>query len=266
VADNPTVIKLAQPGYDVKTAGDENLIYNSNWPLLKIYKQGSYKIGDCAASAVIIEHDLGFIPFYIYYANTPITSWENFGAIGIEDRADFMGAVGDGTISMTNKQLAYTAPTFSNTTGATKLYYYVYALDITKKYEAPIIKVGDISGASENKHVFKIAKHGKDITSKNLDDYVIHSQARSPLIHSVTPSNGAVTSLVVTHSLGYAPIFFGFLKSGASYKPLYTGQGGSSSFKSTIDTITFTSSAPQEVTIVVLKDPFDVNYTVSVKI
>ena len=266
MADNPTVIKLAQPGYDVKTAGDENLIYNSNWPLLKIYKQGSYKIGDCAVSAVIIEHDLGFTPFYIYFANMTIDSWNNFGAQVIEDRAEFMGAVGDGSVTMTDKQMSYTPVGFPNTTGSTKLYYYVYALDITKKYEAPIIKVGDISGASENKHVFKIAKHNKDITSKNLDDYVIHSQARSPLIHSVTPSNGEVTTLVINHSLGYAPIFFGFLKSGNSYKPLYTGQGGSSSFKSTIDTITFTSSAPQEITIVVLKDPFEVDYTVAVKI
>lgn len=259
--DKPPIIKLAQPGYDAKTAGDEHLIYNSNWPMLKIYKQGSYKTQNILVNQDVIEHDLGFVPFFWYFTNIPINAWQNFGNYGIEARSEFMGPV---NLKMTDKKLTMLS---AGSGGPGQIYYYIFALDLAKEYTAPIIKQGAVSGPRNLERVFKIAKHGKDVSSDDLFDFVVHSRARSPLIHSVNPSPGAVKSFQVEHKLGYLPIFFGFQKnSDGSYSPMYTGQGGTTSFLSTENTVTFNTTGSAEVTIVILKDPFLIDSTVSVTV
>lgn len=257
-------LRLAQPGYDVHTAGDENLIYDSRWPLLKIFKQGSFKTDDVTQTSVIFDHNLGYVPFFWYFANTPINAWANFGDVGTQERSEFMGPIGGGNIEASDKQLKFNA-SGAGGTGKAQLYYYVFALDITKPYIAPIIKTGAVRGQRGDR-VFKIAKENKDIKSNDLFDFIIHSRARSPLIHSVTPSKGEVKSLTVDHNLGYQPMFFGFQKTTTGYKNIYTGQGGSSSFQSSETQVIFSSTGALEISIVVLKDPFLVDYSVQVNI
>lgn len=266
--DRPPVIKLAQPGYDVHTAGDENLIYNSNWPLLKEFTQGSYKTSEIGVVNTVAEHSLGYVPFFWYFANTPIGAWQNSGSAGQTNRSEFMGYIGDGSMEISAKALSFQPVSASpGVTGKSQLYYYIFALDITKQYTAPIIKVGAVSGPRDKDHVFKIAKEGKDVSSDNLFDFVVHSRARSPLIHSVNPSPGVVKSFTVEHGLGYLPMFFGFEKTArGTYKSMLTGQGGSSSFQNNENTIAFADSGGKEITIVILKDPFLIDYTVSVAI
>lgn len=263
--DKPPVVKLAQPGYDVKTAGDENLIYSSAWPLLKIYKQGSVKF-PAARLSELVKHDLGFIPFFWYFANTPIDTW-GVTSTGQEARSEFMGPIGDGSMQIFADKLQWTPPTFPAVSGNTQAYYYIFALDITKEYIAPQIKVGGAIGARDTSRVFKVAKEGKDYKSDNLFDFILHSRARSPLIHSVNPSPGVVKSFTAVHNLGYLPMFFAFVKNAnGSYSPLPTGQGGSSSLQSTDKTVVFNDTGGKEVTIVILKDPFLLDYTVNVTI
>lgn len=260
------VIKLAQPGYDVKTAGDENLIYSSLWPLLKIYLQGSASIPDVRATQTLATHDLGYPPVYWFFANTNIVSWDNL-TISKDTRSEFFGPIGDGTLAVDSAKLSYTANAFPFAGGSAQLYYYIFALDLTKQYTAPIIKVGNVSGGFNSKTVFKLAKPGKDISSTDLQDYVIHSRARSPLIHSVNPSLGTVKTFTVTHSLGYLPMFFGYVKnSNGSYTMIATGQGGSSSFQSTENTIVFNDTGGKELTVVILKDPFLLDNTIPINI
>lgn len=266
--DNPPVIKLAQKGFDAKTAGDENLIYSSLWPLLKIYKQGSYKTSNIGVNNLVAEHDLGFIPFFWYFANTPLAAWQNNGPVGVQNRSEYMGPLGDGNMEITNNKLQFQPNSaFPSTNGKAQLYFYIFALDITKEFKAPQVKVGALSGPADNDHVFKIAKEGKSIDSTDLFDYVVHSRARSPLIHSVNPSPGVIKEFIVEHNLGYLPMFFGFEKTATgSYKAMPTGQGGSSSFQSTDKTIRFTDTGGKEMTIVILKDPFLIDYSVQVNV
>jgi len=240
MTDKPVVIKLAQPGYDVKTAGDENLIYNSNWPLLKIYKESDFTIPDVTQTTLITTHDLGFSPVFWYFANTPEASWLNNGNVGTAERSEFFGSVGDGTITVDSEKLQYVKPGFSFTSGQSRFYYYIFALDLAVQFTSPTIKVGTVSGSSNPTRVFKIAKEGRDVNSKNLDDFVIHSRARSPLIHSVNPSGSPTKSFTVSHNLGYLPMFFGYVKNAAGgYSLIPTGAGGFSSFQSNERTVTF---------------------------
>lgn len=260
------VVKLAQPGYDVKTAGDENLVYSSKWPLLEIYKQDTASF-NVTVNSVLARHDLQYPPVFWYFANTDVTAWENFGAILPARRAEFFGPIGDGTLSMDAGKLSYKANSLPLTSGIVRLYYYIFALDLTKQFNAPIIKVGSIAGGSDSKFVFKIAKPGVDISSNDLSQFILHSRARSPIIHSVNPSPGVVKNFVVTHGLGYVPMFFPYVKNtDGSYTMLPTGLGGTSNLTSNEQNITFTDTAGKELTIVILKDPFLIDYSVRVNI
>lgn len=259
------VIKLAQPGYDVKTAGDENLIYSSKWPLLEIYQQNTATF-DVTQTSILARHDLQFPPVFWYFANTPESAWQNSGVVGTARRSEFFGPIGDGSLGIDASQLTYTANTVPGTSGNAQLYFYIFALDLTKQYTAPVIKVGAVSGGSDSNFVFKIAKPNKDIKSHDLSDFVLHSKARSPLIHSVNPSPGTVKQFIVNHALGYTPMFFGYLKSGGKYTLLPTGQGGSSNFLADEQNITFNDNGGKELTIVILKDPFMVEYSIRVNV
>lgn len=257
------IVKLAQPGYDVKTAGDENLIYSSQWPLLKIYKEGSATVTS-TETVKITDHDLGYPAMYWFFTNNALSTYLGSAALTSEERSEFFGPAGD-NIDINSSQLRH-VPSTTNPTGQLKLYYYIFALDLTQEFKAPIIKVGAIGGGDSKGPVFKIAKPNKDISSDNLQDYIIHSRARSPLIHQVAVSPGTVKRFVVNHDLGYNPMFFGYVKSGGYYKLIATGQGGSSSFNSDNSNITFTDTAGKEITVVVLKDPFILDYSVGVTI
>jgi hypothetical protein len=264
------VIKLAQPGYDVKTAGDENLVYSSQWPLLKIYRQDKFRIPDVTVATTIATHDLKFIPVFWWFSNATLAAWSNgFGDTLVnEQRSEFFGPTGGGTLSIDANKLNF-SPEVNTNVGALNGYYYIFALDLTKQYTAPVVRIGAVSGRGEDKYVFKIAKPGKDVSSHNLDDFIVHSRARSPLIHSVNPGKvtedlgGGNFGFTVYHDLDYLPMFFGYTKNAnGSYSIIYTGQGGSTLFESDEKKIRFTEAAnTREMTIVILKDPFLIDYT-----
>lgn len=259
------VVKLAQPGYDARTAGDENLIYSSLWPLLKVYKQGTHTVGDITAAATVAEHDLGFIPVFWYFSNAGLDAYSASGALVTTTRSEFFGPVGGGSLRMDGGKLAY-SPSGVSMTGSLRLYYYIMALDLAKAYTAPIIRVGAVSGA-RGRRVLKLVKPGRKIDSESLDDFIVHSRARSPLVHSITPSGSVTKEFVVRHNLGYVPIFFGYTKnSDGSYSLIPTGQGGSSTFQSDEQTVRFTDSGGKEISILILKDPFQLEYSVQVSI
>jgi hypothetical protein len=268
--NNPKVVKLAQPGFDVKTAGDENLIYNSNWPLLKIYKQGSAIIPDVTQSYTVTTHDLKFTPFFFFFSNATLNTWLASGAISNERRSDFFGPIGDGFLGIDHERLFYTPQGSPGTSGSLRIYYYIFALDLSTPYKAPIIKTGGVGGG-DSKTVFKLAKESKDTSSNDLDDYIVHSRARSPLIHSVTPGtigpDPASTTgfgLTVYHDLGYSPLFFGFEgQADGSYIPIPTGVSfiGNDKYVQKSDVV-----AGDKISIVILKDPFEIDYSVSVTV
>ena len=66
-------IKIAQGGYDVRTAKDYELIFNSSWPTLAIaYDQTSAYTTDSYGS-LRIAHNLGFVPLAMGWQFTDST-------------------------------------------------------------------------------------------------------------------------------------------------------------------------------------------------
>lgn len=265
------LVKLAQQGYDVKTAGDENLIFSSEWPLLKIYQSGPFTISDVTQQQVIATHDLGFPAVFWYFTNDTILAWENFGTLVNDKRSEFFGPTGGGTIGMTNSQLTFTPADFT-ATGSLQGYYYIFANDLTTQYTAPTNNIGGLPAGINPGRTFKIAKSGQSVKSTNLKDFVIHSDTRSPLIHSINPGTVGTDPIVaggnsftVEHDLTYVPMFFAYKLTNGVYTMIATGSGGSEILTSTSTKVTFqTSLFGQQLTIVILKDPFLVNYAVSV--
>lgn len=273
------VVKLAQPGYDVKTAKDENLIYNSNWPLLKIFKSGKFKTNNTKArTEIILNHNLGFTPMVMYFSNWDIRGWDG-GSNGLTSsaRSEFQGQLPGANIAVDANNLYYFSyGTISS--ASVEIEYYIYALDITTNYTAPITKLGTQTAAGKGGKVFKIAKPNEDISSTHLKDYVIHSNARSPLIHSVTAGPIAQDSSVLSgrqtttyHKLGYLPMFFVYKSSPlVGYPDAYIQQFGTlNAFVGvTADTqkVAWKDTGAFPLSIIILKDPFLIDYTVRVNV
>ena len=69
--DNDFGIKISKPGYDVETCGDDDLILNSKYPMLKINSRGSgslvFTVADSSKSATI-PHGLDYAPLFVVYS------------------------------------------------------------------------------------------------------------------------------------------------------------------------------------------------------
>lgn len=275
------VIKLAQPGYNVNTAGDENLIYNSNWPLLKIYQQGSFSSSDNATEhQLVTNHDLGYPPAFWFFSNQPATDW--YSDTGTQSaRSEFNGPVQGLYPGVTDTKLVFDInPGF--VIGTVKFEWYIFAIDLTVPYTAPQVKTGGVGGG-ESTIKFKVAKSSKDISSTRLEDYVIHSDARSPLIHAVYPAASKADSSFSTgygftfyHNLGYVPMFFAYRKWGVTnnptsnkYTPYLVGPGGGGGDYFIVDEKKISYVALQadvDMSLLILKDPFNADYSVKVSI
>ena len=262
-------IKLAQQGYDVNTCGDENLIFSSQWPLLKIYESGPFTISDVSQQQVIATHDLGFPAMFWVFNNVTPQFEYNGGASANANRSDF----GNNQVVMSNSQLIWDPILYGLSTGTYQGYYYIFANDLTTQFTAPANNVGGLPAGVSPNRAFRIAKTGQSVHSTNLKDFVIHSDTRSPLIHSVNP--GMVSqqpagsyAFIVPHDLDYVPMFFGYgLNTDSTYSLLFTGSGGSTVFSADTNQVTFASgTAGAQLTIVILKDPFLVSYAVSVTV
>lgn len=242
------VVKVARQGFDVKTAGDENLLYSSLWPVLSIYKEIPIKITNPNSDSIITGHDLGYPPMFWDFMNFTNTS--------NTDGINFFSSL----FSVNEKQLIYTAPD-TPATDTIQGMVYLFTLDLSKLFIAPTVDIGGVE-RTPSERSFKLSKFGESVYSSRLKDFVISTDARSPLIHSVNPGTVKGLSFKVEHNLGYIPLSFAYSKSGGYYSILATGGGGGSVLTSTDKYIQFSETADgRELTFVILKDPFEAEQT-----
>lgn len=268
-----TVVKLAQSGYDASTTGDENLVYSSSWPLLKIYKHGTVSFTGNVTdnNSAVTTHDLGYVPAFWIFSNSDIQEWLASGSRQAERRSEFNGPNGQ-SVGISADRLSAIPPLTLGTT-TLKYEWYIFALDITKDYRAPKIKSGGVIGPRNLKTVFKLAKDNKDINSHRLEDYVVHSACRSPLVHAVVPFQlGFQQKFTYVHELGYKPMFFAYANgpgvNGTNYWMMLFTAGSVFGFSVDDQKIQFTApfSSTNNYSLVVLKDPFNISNIIQVDI
>lgn len=153
-------LKIAKAGFDVNTAKDSDLLFNSSWPSMQIAKVKSVVAGERFA------HELPYVPFSIIIPEfTPTT----LGNINLMRNAD-----ADSTYIY--------APTVDFSNGGKII---VYALDISTDVEYPYNTRSRNSTEYDNNYGIKIVKDDASMDSEDLRDYILHSRCGSPMVLAV---------------------------------------------------------------------------------
>lgn len=252
-------IKVAQAGYDVETAADYQLTFNSAWPSLQEAFDKTYHVG--VGAVVTVPHNLGFYPFAFGFASQ---NGRYLGRIGYANLPTLSMYIGQNNIYLQGSlSEAYDV----NVT--------CYNLDLTKQadYTQPLP-----SGLQESyspDYGIKMVKPGRDISSSDLRDYIIHTRAQSPAVLSVLTeqsgvADGALYSITYTNPVGITNWVHGLsVVTGTIYESkVYQSAGFAvqSALGVSISGATYklTYSGGTGGTIVVLRDPLFGNNDVAV--
>ena len=250
-------IKVAQPGYDVETASDNELLFSSSWPLLKIVYEGDYIISS-DQTQTIYAHNLGFPCAFFICDYTSGYSKTN-PTLNL-------------TIGSNSSQLIYFMGRAS-LTFPISIHFYIFYLDLTKDFTGKIVSQSyETPGFRTTNIGIKVAKPGKNVYSTDLRDYSVHSGTQSPIIHqivtettqSVNSGGQNIQAIVAQHNLGYFPLFFPFVSDGSG-NYFFTGN-----FTQSVPRVFGTTNQSQielglsevttnPATLIIFKDPYTVD-------
>jgi hypothetical protein len=137
----------------------------------------------------------------------------------------------------------------------------LFNLNIEQPFTAPVISTGgDNTSPPDKNWGFKLSKTGKDTGSNDMRDFLVHSSARSPMVHAVVPFTiGAGGSYTYTHDLTYNPIFFvytSFNSSDKAHSYSLTSQYMGVTTQGNTITVTNSSSGTLNYSLIILQDPF----------
>lgn len=257
--------KVSQPGKDVEGGNDQDLLFSSSWPNLKIVFNGRVRtkttelVEPGVTPGVVLRHNLGYVPFFIPYI-PPVSSDEEGGIFIFRN-----------PFTADEKNIYINRLTGGAQQVNVDVYLMVFALDITKNYKASNIAVGESSSARGDRDTgIKLTKENKDTTSDDLRDYIVHSRTRSPLVHEVvtgyptkTGATASLKSFVYEHDLPYNPMFFVYQQGyGTVLMPSdsYLIVNGFAGIQTEGNKITVGElNKDNKVSIVILKDPFIIN-------
>lgn len=260
--------KISKPGYNAQTTAGKNLIFNSSWPSLPIAFETTLTNPIInSSSTAVIPHGLSFAPFTMgwYYATDPSGIVNTSSRFSM--RVDKTNIYLDG-----NQQL--TVP-FT----AQKIKIRAYQIDLSQDINYTIGAGDSVNSPYDKNFGIKVIKSGKNINSKDMRDYVLHSRCQSPLIQAVKTekTSNAVNQTVVqyTSKLSYPVWVYGFVKNGVVISGSLTIPAGnyspapyySQAYPRTI-TDGFISYVPYlnlGSTLVVLRDPMFTPNIVTVK-
>lgn len=232
MSDNQTDVgfKIAKPFFDVNTAADSDLILNSSWPTLQIAFEKT------VTGSSSTEHGLGFPAFTVLWTIT------NGVAIkSIPNVDDVHVYHGTGTVHIK-----------------------CYNINLSKDIDYPVIKDASIKAPVDNDFGIKLVKEGKNLSSNDMRDFVLHSRCQSPLVLAVKTEKSATvntTGGTITYSNPYLnPVWvFGYVKAGNLYKSApYFSQAYPRTFINSNNTyqISWSSSANDNgATLLMLRDP-----------
>jgi len=201
-------IKVSPKGFDVDTASDQQLLFTSAWPLLKIEKQGSFVVTDKTKDVVIATHDLGYTPMFMVYSSE-----------GVNGDASQTRLQTGPPIGASETDLKWFGNYYSQPAGAVTLYYYIFKYNMTTNFDALTFNELDSKQIIDQNYGIKITKPGKNYSSTDLRDFVVHSDARSLQIQKTyhkTEASGPWDE-IIPHGLNYEPFFLWYQKDTYTY-------------------------------------------------
>lgn len=175
-------LKISKPGYDARKTSGQNVVYNSSWPTLAVAFETTITNPLTSGGATAtVAHSLGFPPFTYVWAIGPDPSGLT-GAVcsrRIPVTADVDGTnvyLKVGGTSGIETDFLFTA---------TKLNIKCFQLDLSKDIDYILAPGETFKTPYDNNFGFKVTKLNKDVSSKDLRDYAIHSRCQGSLILAV---------------------------------------------------------------------------------
>lgn len=207
---------LSKPFYDVTKCAEADLIFSSDWPSLPIANVLTLPVTSAVINTignyVTLSHGQSYPPL--------VQAW-----LKRSDGSVMKITSGvDGTLLVDKSSIYISLSEFidQDASPATSICIYVYEVDISTEVQYQITKTTSQRSSYDPNYSLRIAKPGKDIGSTDLRDFMVHSQAQSPLILAVRTqaSVSSGTSLQYIDRQGYLSWVFGYVKQAdGKYKP-----------------------------------------------
>jgi hypothetical protein len=248
-------IKIAQPGWNANTAPDWALIYSSQWPSLAIAYETTI---DTAKTIPTVKHNLGFPPLTMM--------WQTVNNV----------CYGRSFPEVTKTEV------FPGLLGANTGIYTIrcFNVDVSKDASYPLPQSASAKLVSDLTTSIKFVRGTRSINSKNLNDFILNSQAQSPAVLNVATEKSQY--FLQSNERHYWP--YGSIKTWdlivyplqTSYIPWYIGcQGLGSDFyqqeagqavyyDSTTHSLVLNISSTGSGSLIILRDPLFYPNTVRV--
>lgn len=253
-------LKISKPGYDAKKSSGQNLLYNSSWPTLAVAYETTITNPLTSGGATgTVAHSLGFPPFTFVWAIGPDPSGLT-GAVSerrIPVTADVDGTnvyLKTGGTSGIETDFLYTA---------TKLNIKCFQLDLSKDIDYILAPGETFKTPYDNNFGFKVAKLNKNVDSKDLRDFAVHSRCQGPMVLAVktqdTSDASNPTTVQYTNKFSTPVWVYGFVR-GTNGRYKWAALGGQAypitKTDGFVTNLAYIGAAGDNgVTIVILRDP-----------
>lgn len=255
-------IKVSQSGYNAFTAPDYALAFSSSWPQLPIAAEFIQTIAPFNGGGapytynpITFTHKLGYPAFarvWISGTGTGLSTGHVAGDVY--------------NLKTSTNSVTYSSPASTNNlSDRITVFIRVYALNITQAVSYAYKQPPVISTPYDPNYGIKIVKEGKDIASKDMRDFILHSRCQSPQVDSVLIGTSGQT-ISYTNTTGYTNWVFGFgsFNSGTSFVPARTDATQSPPQLTISNNVYSIGASGMIPIIVVLRDPLFVANQVEV--
>lgn len=204
-------IKVSQTGYNVDTAPDYALAFNSSWPSLPIVREFTQTLTSTFdgffwsyPDYVTFTHTLGMFAWaHLWETNGP-------GQVGAMKTRRV-----DTNLYLGKNSVVWQSPYNLSSTQlpSITLHVKVYNIDITKPVSYDYVQPPVTQSPYDPDFGIKVVKEGRSIDSRDLRDFVIHSRAQSPAILSILTELNADGggNVTYTNPQGYTNWVYGYV-------------------------------------------------------
>lgn len=250
--------KFAQTGIDINRASDYELHFDSEWPTVHALINGTYStVVQPTGRSLFFRHNLGYVPAFLPY---------------VYDAADGSFEIFRVAMAADKENLYYYAPGVGGMGAGISTITYgviIFNIDLEKNFVAPQVNPSTtVTGDQDTPFGIVVAKDGSNIKSKDMQDFLMNTNARPPLVHAVSSGLATVPNklstlyrdFVYTHDLPYNPMFLPYIQSNLFNPGEWVFIANFAGISQSGKTITLTALNPGDRgSIVILKDPFDVS-------
>lgn len=159
---NTPTIQIAQPGFDVRKCPDWAYLFNGNWPNLAIVYEKTVTV----SGNMTLTHNLGYPPLVMAWRTANGVSYGRQPSVEVDPTHIFLNSM-TGTFTLRG-----------------------YNIDISKEASYPLPQSANAKLPYNDQFGAKIPKANRLITSKNLNDFILHTRAQSPAVLEVATENG----------------------------------------------------------------------------